>query len=225
MKKIINGPASAAAGPALLLLSAVMLSACSQDYDVTERQYTPAAHYERYPINVTKAPVSVGVAAKAGMLSPEQINRVKNFADDARHNAQSKISIRWPAGSGKSRQVAQDIARIFAEEGVPKGRIRLASYPGGASSPIQISYVRKVAVTRECGDWSENISYNPTNAPHPNYGCAIQQNIAAMVASPEDFERPRAMSPITAANRTAAMDIYYSGVPAPSGRGLLGFGG
>ncbi len=196
-------------GSLILLLSAVTLGGCGTDHVALEDDYVPAAHYENYPIKVATAPYRVGIAAKAGRLTPEQINAAKNFAHDARNNAQSKVAIRWPSGGAKSRRVAHQIAQIFAEEGVQESMIRVGSYPAGASAPIRISYERKVAVTRECGDWSSDLGTDSTNSLHLNHGCAAQHNIAAMVARPEDFERPRAMSPIEAANRTAAMNIYY----------------
>ena len=216
MQKNLTRPASAFLGPAFLLLFTVMLSACSQDTAYLEEEYTPVAHYERYPIEVKKSRVKMGIAAKAGSLRPEQIDAAVNFAQDARHNADSRISIKWPSGSGHARKAARDIAELFVAQGVPKQMIQLGSYTGGASSPIHISYLRKVAVTRECGDWSDNLAFEPSNRPHLNYGCATQHNIAAMVANPEDFERPRASSPVMAANRTSAMAIYIGG-PAASG--------
>ena len=68
---------------------------------------------------------------------------------------------------------------------------------------------RKVAVTRECGDWSDNLAVTSSNTPYRNLGCAYQNNVAAMVANPRDFERPRAVTAVSAANRTTAATIYY----------------
>ncbi len=214
MQKNITRPASSLFGSTMLLLTAVALSGCSQGEIALEDDYVPTAHYERYPITVRKAPVKMGIAARAGGLTREQINAAANFAADARQNAETKISIKWPSGGARGRRIAQDIAGVFVNQGVPRAMIRVASYPGGASAPVQISYLRKVAVTAECGDWSDNLADVPNNTPYVNYGCATQHNIAAMVANPEDFERPRAMSPVTAANRTAAMTIYYQGAEA-----------
>lgn len=205
----IMKPASALLSSATLLLSVAMLSGCGRDFITSEDYYVPEAHYERYPIKVSTAPVKFGIATRAGTLSQEQINAASNFARDARNNADSKISIRWPSGSGKTNQAAHNIAQLFVDQGIPKSMIRLSSYPGGASSPIQISYQRKVAVTKECGDWSSNLANNPDNTSYENFGCATQHNIAAMVSNPEDFQRPRAMSPVVAANRTASMAIYF----------------
>ena len=68
---------------------------------------------------------------------------------------------------------------------------------------MQLSYIRSVAVTKECGDWSVGFgTHIASNEPHPNYGCAIQNNIAAMVVNPDDFVTPRPTTPALAATRT-----------------------
>lgn len=214
MQKNRTKLAFAAFGSTMLL--GVMLAGCSQGDVALENEYVPVAHYERYPISVRRAPVKMALAARAGRLTREQINATENFASAARQNAESKISISWPSGSAKARGMARDVAGLFVEQGVPHSSIRVTSYPGGASSPLRISYLRKVAVTPECGDWSDNLANKPDNTPYLNFGCATQHNIAAMVANPEDFQRPRAMSPVTAANRTAAMTLYYKSPEAAS---------
>ncbi|MBI2718018.1 MAG: CpaD family pilus assembly protein [Rhizobiales bacterium] len=194
--------------PALLLGASLLLAGCQSTNPADEMGYQSQAFYDRYPIKVAKAPIKVGVVAKSGSLRPEQVNAVVNFARDARDNAQSRVAIKWPSGSAKSRQVAIDIAQLLVDEGVPQSMIKATSYPGGATEPIQMSFERKVAVTRECGDWSQNLANDSSNGPYPNFGCAYQNNIAALVANPEDFEHPRATSPVLASNRTEVMKVF-----------------
>ena len=197
--------------PAIALCSLSLLAACSSADVLSGTDYETSAYNHRYPIEVKKAPVKMGVAAKSGTLQPDQINAVASFAQDARENAASRVYIRYPSASGKSRAAASNIAELMVNQGVPAGAISVGSYKGSASSPIQLSYERKVAVTKECGDWSDNMAYTEQNTAYLNHGCATQNNLAAMVANPEDFERPRPMSPVVAANRVAAMDIYFEG--------------
>ncbi|MDJ0979856.1 MAG: CpaD family pilus assembly protein [Erythrobacter sp.] len=51
----------------------------------------------------------------------------------------------------------------------------------------------RVVITRSsaevpgCPDWSAKSDMNYTNATSPNYGCASNSNLAAMVANPEDL--------------------------------------
>ena len=56
---------------------------------------------------------------------------------------------------------------------------------------MQLSYIRSVAVTKECGDWSSDLANTSSNEPYPNFGCAMQNNIAAMAVNPDDFVVPR----------------------------------
>ncbi len=64
-------------------------------------------------------------------------------------------------------------------------------------SPVTSGYVdpgqARIVVTRStahvpgCPDWSANNEANDHNATYPGYGCAINGNLAAMVADPEDL--------------------------------------
>jgi pilus assembly protein CpaD len=201
-------------GPVLMLGSAGLLTACSDTLDGDS--YPSTAYYENYPIDVRQAPVKMGVASRTGSLKPDQVNAVVNFARDANQNAESKISVRYPSGSVQGRHAAGEIAALMANQGVPRSMISVASYSGGASAPVQMSFQRKVAVTRECGDWSENLAFSYYNTLYPNNGCAMQNNIAALVANPEDLEHPRAEGPSVATARTAALQVYFTSPTAIS---------
>lgn len=194
--------------------SGLLLSGCVYDDPVFEDNYKPVNVGERYPIRVVKAPVKVGLRTPSGTLSVEQMDAVRNFATDARRTASSRISIRWPSGSGASHQAALAVSQALVDDGLPPSMIALGSYPGGSKEPIKLSFERKVAVTSECGDWSDNLAKTGSNQTYRNFGCANQQNIAAMVANPEDFERPRAMSPVLAGNRTQVMKIFVDNTTA-----------
>ena len=116
-------------GPAIMLVSALLLSACSTQTTAFQDDYVPAAHYERYPIDVAKVPVTMGINARSSTLTPAQANAAMNFAEDARNNAQSKISIRWPSGGANSRRGAQEIAEIFVRNQSTNPLIRAKEHP------------------------------------------------------------------------------------------------
>ena len=194
----------------LALMTAVLLAGCSQEYGTFDDEYVATSVDERYPIKVVDAPVKINVSAKAGSLRPEQLNSVINFAQDARGNATSIVSVTYASGSRSARNVAEQTVGVLVEQGVPRSMIRTSSYRGSAAS-VTLSFHRKVAVTKECGDWSENLRGNNYNEPYPNQGCALQNNMAAMVANPEDFETPHGMSPVQGAARSGAIKKYNTG--------------
>lgn len=195
----------------LALLPAVLLAGC-QDVTMDDTYYP--SYQERFPIRVSSAPVKMNLSASSGSLRPDQINSLIGFAQDARNNATSHVAVRWASGSAKSRQVAHEAVGVLIDQGVPQSMIGTGSYHG-SSAVVSLSFQRKVAVTTECGDWSENLAADYRNLDYPNFGCTAQNNLAAMVANPEDFEQPRAMSPAPAAAQSHVIQKYYKGEVAP----------
>jgi pilus assembly protein CpaD len=199
---------------ALMTLGATLLLTGCADYDSAQwglitDEYRPVSVQERFPIRVEKATVKKSVATPTGKLKPDQVNGVIAFANNAKIAGLSGITVKYPSGSAKGRATANEIVRIIAGQNVPRNLIHIESYSADAGAPVQMSFKRKVAVTTECGDWSTNVGFNYENDPYPNFGCAYQNNIAAMVANPEDLESPRSMSPAMADNRIEVMKVYF----------------
>jgi pilus assembly protein CpaD len=199
---------------ALALVMASSLAACSTDDLVLDDRYTPSSHHERFPIKVGKGPVKLDVASHKTGLSPTQANTVIAFAQQAASNSYSAVTVSRPSGGGRGAQTARDITTLLIRQGIDPGLIRQRTYPGPGSGPVNVSYIRTYAVTKECGDWSESLSETSRNEVYPNFGCAQQHNIAAMVANPQDLEVPAGMGNSYAKRRVKIMDDYGR---APSG--------
>ncbi|MFM8747104.1 MAG: CpaD family pilus assembly protein [Aestuariivirga sp.] len=194
---------------AVALAAAVLAAGCSQDQAGFEDVYTPASAAERFPIDVVERPVGLKVAAGHGKLSASDANLVANLAAVANRPASSAVTISYPAESRYGRKVAGQAAAILAREGVPRARIRTAAYNGKADT-VTLGLVTRVAATKPCGDWSENLANNFANKPYPNMGCAMQNNLAAMISNPEDLVRPRGMPPAQSAARAKPMENYQT---------------
>jgi pilus assembly protein CpaD len=188
-------------------IAGVLLAGCQLD-SALQSDYEPATVAERYPIQVRQATFKTGLRAPTGQLNTNQTNAVADFAIEAKRTGSPRVQILYPGGASASRKLANEIAVAITNYGIPKNRISVKPIRGGANEPIQLVLTRKVAITKECGDWSEDLASTHANTVHPNYGCAMQHNIAAMVANPEDLERPRAMGPVLAGNRTETMKIF-----------------
>jgi type IV pilus biogenesis protein CpaD/CtpE len=67
---------------------------------------------------------------------------------------------------------------FFADESI-------SPYGGSKQHPIKVANGR--AMVDECGDWPENLAETSSNDLHANHGCAVQSNIAAMAAYPDDL--------------------------------------
>jgi pilus biogenesis lipoprotein CpaD len=79
--------------------------------------------------------------------------------------------------------------------------------------PIKVKHAKgkTYAVTKECGNWPEDLTETTDNKPFANFGCAHQQNIAAMVSDPEDFVDPRDEDPSDPMRRSKVIDKYRLG--------------
>jgi pilus assembly protein CpaD len=179
---------------ALALTPLFGLGGCSTELAEIDDYYRPAMHYERYPIEVAKGAVRLDVSTKKSRLTARQEDSVTRFGQQAIAAGASRIEVKRPS-SGASGSVAERVTELLVASGVPTEAIAQTDYSAGRGAPVIVTFDRKFAVTAECGDWSEDIAITGQNTKPPNYGCATQHNIAAIVANPEDFETPRTATP------------------------------
>lgn len=71
-------------------------------------------------------------------------------------------------------------------------------------------------VASQCGQWPHDVgpadaAMSNLNKPYWNFGCATQQNLAAMVARPSDLLTPRAEGQLDAARRQTTIGKYRRG--------------
>jgi pilus assembly protein CpaD len=201
MCKYLPGSAASRMSAVFIIAMSSALAACSNGELALDDTYVPATHYERYPIEVASRPVKMEVSSRHGALQPSQINAISGFSRSA-GSASSRITILRPSAGGASGKVARQVYQLLVQSGISPGMISQKTYPGPAKAPVQITYVRSVAVTKECGDWSSDMADTSRNEVYSNYGCSTQNNIAAMVVNPNDLVVPRQMTPALAATRT-----------------------
>lgn len=84
-----------------------------------------------------------------------------------------------PATRAAVAAVAQRYGFVLDDATVPTGTV-----PAGTA---RITISRAKASVPGCPDWSAKSDFNPNNGVSSNYGCAVNSNLAAMVANPEDL--------------------------------------
>lgn len=149
-----------------------------------------------------------------GLAIPEQQRLAGWFeAMDLRYG--DRVSIDDPTMSGATRDaIAQMAARhgILVSEGAPvtPGYVN----PGTA----RVVLTRSTAYVPGCPDWSAQSDMNYNNATSPGYGCAINGNLAAMVANPEDLIKGQSGSGETVvATSNKAIGSYRDQKPTGEG--------
>lgn len=207
----------------LALAASLGLAGCAHDELALDDAYVPLSPEERFPIEYGRGPVTIEVATAHGSLQPSQINAVARFARQSLSGGSSPVTIKRPAGGGASRAVAEEIAGLMLHQGVPRHMIRMGTYPAPASAPVRIGYVKAVAHTRPCGEWSMDAAHDYKNLQMPNHGCAVQSNIAAMIANPQDVVTPQQVTPVQAASGTAAIKKISNGQSSSGMASIFGF--
>lgn len=205
--------ASRAPALAATLAALLALAGCDTPFPETQNDFTPVAAYDRFPIEVAKGPVKFDVPTDKGALNAQQKDTIVRFAQQAKSNYASTIHVRRPSEGGRGSVVAGAIKRILLKQGVPDSMIVQSTYQASADSPVVVSYIRTWAVTQECGNWDEDLAVTFSNSGYANFGCAVQNNVAAMVANPNDFVMPRTETPSDPMRRSTVMNKYREGVP------------
>lgn len=91
-----------------------------------------------------------------------------------------------------------------------------APVTAGALDPSQARVVitRSTASVPGCPDWSTKSDMNYGNATSPNHGCAINSNLAAMVADPQDLlEGKQGSSETVIATSNKAIATFREAAP------------
>lgn len=176
---------------------------------------------QRHPIIVSQQPAHLSLHIPRGSqgLSPAQRAEVYDFASRFKSSdaGNSRLVISAPSGSANevaAMNAVEDARDLLLSSGFNEAAIAVEAYheEGRGSPPVRISYMRYVAEGPVCGrDWSENLVGNRKNIAHPNFGCAGQQNLAAMVANPADLLGPRTMTPRESQRRDVSFDKWVKG--------------
>jgi pilus assembly protein CpaD len=192
-----------------LCLAAVLMagSCAAPSNDGNMRMEDGAANH---PISVEPSYQSLKLSY-AGALSAADQARLDAFVADYKGHGNGSIAVSAPAGT-MSPAMINFFAQRINEMGVSKDRILVATHdaPDG-DMRVEINYVSYQAHTDKCGDWSENLAFTADNETPKNFGCAVQQNIAAQIADPRDLLHPRDMQDASAVRRDTVIGNYELG--------------
>ena len=175
---------------------------------------------QRHPIIVSEQPrhLTVRVSRGSSGLSKRQRARIVGFLGHFRSAANSRLTISVPSGSRNevaAMAVVGDIRALATDIGFSEASMLIQPYPGGRGQqpPVRLTYTHYVAEAPECGRWPTNLGDTSNNLTYPNFGCAQQHNLAAMVSNPADLLGPRTMTPAPAERRGDQWNKYVAGQP------------
>ena len=152
-------------------------------------------------------------SAPAGMLAPEEMGRLDGWFKSLDLRYGDSIYVDGAESEGVRAQVGQLAGRY--------GMMVLPAAPvtAGAIAPgsVRVVVSRTRAEVPNCPNWKVPSQPNYANRSMSNFGCAVNGNLAAMAANPEDLfhgqEVGAAADTITA---TKAVSLYRSTPPSGS---------
>lgn len=227
-------PNAKRAGTALAVASALVLAlaGCAQTVDPYEvTGAVPEDYRTNHPILIEEqiAVIDIPVSANSARLTEQARANVAFFAQSFTQSGANVIAVVAPSGSPNQVAAAATAVEIEDElrrSGVPASAIDYRVYPASAAeriAPVRLAYNRIAAHTAPCRPWSDQATVTNQNRHYGDFGCASQQNMAAMVTNPLDLLYPRGLTPADAARRTNILQMYRSGSPLQSSQsGLAG---
>lgn len=205
-----------AAALACTLLAASALSGCAKlGRDHIEVGSVPDDYRTRHPIviaeNQKQLAVPIGASAREMSFAEKEV--VRGFLGNYDMSGGGAITILVPEGRGNqgaAGHAANQIMALAHERGLG-ARTMISGYSapaGHAAPPVLVTYGAMTASAGPCGKWDEDILPASENKQYGNFGCAVQNNLAAQVANPMDLLHPRQTGPIDAADRDKVIGDY-----------------
>jgi pilus assembly protein CpaD len=199
---------------------AVALGGCAARVNPVETTGSVPDDYRiNHPIAVEEQveTMDVPVGLYTGHLNDSVKGNLNGFAQKFQASGSSVIAVVAPSGSPNQQvaaTVAVEIEDVLRQSGVPSTAIDYRVYHAGSderNAPVRVAFSRIGAHTAPCGPWPDQATVTNQNRHYFNFGCASQQNLAAVVQNPLDLLYPRGMTPADAERRAVVLDKYRKG--------------
>jgi pilus assembly protein CpaD len=151
--------------------------------------------------------------APAGSLPPSEAARLDGWFQGLGLGYGDSICVDGAYADDVRSQVA-DIAGNYGLMVLPSAPVTAGALPPGT---VRVIVTRSRAEVPNCPNWSVPSSPTTDNASTSHYGCALNSNLAAMVANPEDLFHGHGNGETTDAQTASKAVKYYRGAPLNTG--------
>ena len=165
---------------------------------------------------VTTADYVFDAAAPGGALAPSEADRLTGWFQGLGLGYGDTIYVDGRYAPAARSQVAAIAGRY--------GMLVTAGAPATAGvvqpGSVRVVVARRRAEVPGCPNWSRPAAPDFANRSMSNYGCAVNSNIAAMVANPEDLLHGREGATVTDTYTAARAIEMYRTTPPSGTKGL-----
>lgn len=165
---------------------------------------------------VTRQDYAMDLATANGRLALGERQRLAGWLGTMRLGYGDRVAIDDPAGQGGG--VREDVAGVVANYGILLSDDAPVTAAPVAAHAVRVVVSRSRAEVPGCPDWSRDAAHEYDNNMSSNYGCAVNGNLAAMIAQPEDLVHGRSgAGTIDPATSTKAIESYRKASPTGNG--------
>jgi pilus assembly protein CpaD len=196
----------------LVAVAAAMTSACGA---TMQDQPSRGVASVNVPV-VSRTDYSFDVAAPGGQLSPSEAERLDAWFQGLQLGYGDNIYVDGPMAMSARPDVARVAGRygMMVAAGAP---VTTGALPDGA---VRVVVSRTRASVPNCPHWSNSLKPDYENSTASNFGCAVNGNLAAMIANPEDLVHGREGSGLGDARVASKAVDYYRKAPPTGTTGL-----
>ena len=199
------------ASKSAILLVAAALSGCA---------YHPGPVPEAglMPVNqpvLSRSDYVFDAAAPGGNLPPSEVARLDSWFSSLDLRYGDSIYVDAGPYSDAARAEVAGIAGKYGLLVSPGAPVTAGAVPEGS---VRVVVSRTIASVPNCPNWERPSQPNYNNKSMPGFGCAVNGNMAAMVANPEDlFHGREGTGVLDTATAAKAVDVYRKKQPTGSG--------
>ena len=165
---------------------------------------------------VTSADYVFDAAAPDGALAPGEAERLNGWFQGLGLGYGDAIYV-----DGMSADAARGhVAAIAGQYGMAVSAGAPVTVGAVTPGAVRVVVSRRRAVVPNCPNWSQVSQPNYYNRNMSNLGCAVNSNIAAMIANPEDLLHGREASGTGDVDTGSRAVIYYRSTPPSGSKGL-----
>lgn len=165
---------------------------------------------------VTRSDYAFDAAAPGGVLPPSEAARLDAWFRSLGLGYGDTVYVDGAFAEGARAQVAEIAGRygLLVAAGAP------VTAGAVAADSVRVIVSRTVATVPNCPNWERPAQPNYNNKMVPGFGCAVNSNLAAMVANPEDLVHGREGSGVGDAATAARAVTIYRTTPPTGTKGL-----
>ncbi|MCK5166100.1 MAG: hypothetical protein KAQ66_02235, partial [Rhodospirillaceae bacterium] len=191
---------------AVIAAVAASVSGCAETTNTSDL----GNYNETHPIQVTREQISITISLpeSGSQLNSDDARRFKSFLRDYVQRGRTQVTVETVTPI--------EASAVLTANGFRAGELNFISDATIPAPNAILSFTANSAIVPECGDWSDSDTFNPSNLPYDNFGCASRRNMGLTVSDPGDLIQSQPVSGGSAPKSDAAIDAYRTPAGAPA---------